>query len=208
MTINQTKIKAIIFDWGGVCCQEGEPFSSRALQETLGLTPKEIAEKAQSIYLGYYQGQYNGEIFWQKIINFFNLRMTADLAPHFLSQAYLNSYSVYPEILALVAKLKERYPVGLLSNLTPEMRDWIIAKHQLKKIFSTQVYSCDPDVAALKPDPKPYLIICQKLKVEPNDCLFIDNSPKNIKAAQALGMQTILFSNPLEFLKEIEILYE
>lgn len=208
MIIYKDKIKAIIFDWGGVCCQEGEPFASLPLQNILQMSPEQISDCSHSIYNDYYTGKYSSETFWRKIMSFLNLTETAEINPAQLSQAYLNSYNLYPQILKAASRLKNNYQIGLLSNLTPEMRDKIIKKHQLNNIFSVQVYSCDSDVAALKPARKPYQIICRKLKVKPENCLFIDNSPKNIEVAKEMGMQVILFSDQKKFLKDIKILYE
>lgn len=196
-------IKAIIFDWGGVCCNEGEPFASKALQKELSLNPEQIAEKARDIYNGYYVGKYTRDSFWREIISFFKLKENREINPRSLSEAYLNSYSIYPDVMDVILKLRKKYKVGLLSNLTPEMRDKIKERHSLEKYFDTEVFSCDADVAAMKPDPKPYEVISEKLGVLMQQCLFIDNSSKNIDVAKKLGMKTILFSNEEKFLKDI-----
>ncbi|MBI3631430.1 MAG: HAD family phosphatase [Candidatus Staskawiczbacteria bacterium] len=204
--IDINKIKAIVFDWGGVCCKEGELFASLDLQQTLALTPEQIASKAKDIYNAYYIGKYNKDGFWRAIIKFFGLEETSAINPNSLSNAYLNSYSLYPEVLEIVGRLRNKYKTGLLSNLTPEMRDNIRAKHNLQKYFDVEIYSCDLTVVAMKPGEKPYHIILEKLGVAATESLFIDNSIKNIQAASALGFETIFFNDLGQFLKEIEIL--
>ena len=196
-------IKAIIFDWGGVCCNEGEPFASEALQKTLSLNPEQIAEKARNIYDGYYTGKYNSDSFWREIMHFFKLKENLEINPCSLSEAYLNSYGIYPDIMGVILKLRKKYKLGLLSNLTPEMRNKIKKKHDLEKYFDAEVFSCDADVAAMKPDLKPYEVISKKLGVPAQNCLFIDNSLKNIDAARRIGMKTILFLSKEKFLKDI-----
>ena len=42
-----------------------------------------------------------------------------------------------------------------------------------------------------KPDPAIYKLACEQLSVEPAQCIFIDDIGRNLKPAQALGMQTI-----------------
>lgn len=200
------KIKTIIFDWGGVCCQEGEPFASLPLQQVLNMNPNQIADQARDIYNNYYLGKYNRDSFWQAIIGKFGLQETAEINPTSLSSAYLNSYKIFPNILEVVLKLQKNYQVGLLSNLTPEMRDNIKKLHQLHKIFPTEVYSCDLDVVLMKPDQRIYNLILKRMKATPEQCLFIDNAPKNLTPAEGLGMQTILFTSPEQFLEKIKIL--
>lgn len=201
-----TDIKAIIFDWGGVCCSEGEPFASKALQKKISLSPEQIAEKVRNIYNGYYIGKYTSDSFWREIISFFDLKESPEINTRALSDAYLDSYFIYPDIMDIILNLRKKYKLGLLSNLTPEMRDKIKEKHDLEKYFDTEVFSCDTDVAAMKPDQKPYKIISKRLGVPIEQCLFIDNSLKNIEAAKALGMKAILFLNKEEFLKDIAFL--
>lgn len=204
--MDKNKIKAVIFDWGGVCCQEGEPFASSALQKILSINPEEIADQVRSIYNDYYQGKYDRETFWRAVMAHFQLPVSAEINPAALGDAYLNSYRLYPEVLETTKKLQKNYQVALLSNLTPEMRDYIRLRHEVKKYFNPEVYSCDNDVRAMKPESEPYLITLKKLNRSPEQCLFIDNSMKNIQAAKNLGLQTILFKEVESFLKEIKIL--
>lgn len=199
-----TDIKAIIFDWGGVCCREGEPFASLTLQKLLHLTPDEITEKVRSIHRDYYVGKHDRDSFWRAIINHFGLVENDEINPAVLSDAYLNSYEVYPDVLDLILQLQSKYKIGLLSDLTPEMKEQIRAKHNLGKIFQAEVYSCDQDVQAKKPDLKMYQTILDKVGFLPEECLFIDNSSGNIEAAADIGMKTLFFKNRNQFFADIK----
>lgn len=203
MVLDKIKIKTIIFDWGGVCCQEGEPFASLDLQQTLTMTPDQIATQARHIYNGYYVGKYNRNEFWQRIIEYFGITKTGKINCDTLSHAYIDSYKIYPEVFTAIKVLKNKYKIGLLSNLTIEMRDAIRLKHGLEKYFDVEVYSCDSDVRAMKPAKKPYQIILERLQSTGEESLFIDNSLKNIEVAKLLGFQTILFTDVPCFLAEI-----
>lgn len=203
MVLDKNQIKAIIFDWGGVCCKEGEPFASLDLQYTLNMNPDQIAENAREIYNGYYVGKYGRDSFWQAIIRHFGLKENEKINPIVLSNAYLSSYEIYLEIFDVIKKLRSKYKVGLLSNLTPEMRDHVRVKHKLADYFESEVYSCDSEVESMKPESKSYEIILKKLNALPQESLFIDNSSKNIKAAEELGFKTILFQDVQRFLAEI-----
>ena len=203
MIKDKKKIKAIIFDWGGVCCAEGEPFASKALQKVLNMTLEEIAGSAK-FYVNYYVGKYNYLTFWRTIIKHFKLKENKKINPQALSLAYLASYKIYPEIMKKALALGKKYRVCLLSNLTPEMRDFIVKKHKTAKYFSPQVFSCDNNLRSVKPCYKPFRFILKKIKLLPEQCLFIYNSMKNIKAADELGFQTIFFKNQKQFLKEVK----
>lgn len=51
------------------------------------------------------------------------------------------------------------------------------------------------DIHLLKPDPSIYKALCNKYNLLPANCLFIDDSLRNIVTAQEMGMITYLFSD-------------
>ena len=50
-------------------------------------------------------------------------------------------------------------------------------------------------VGAIKPDLEIYRILCRKYSLDPRECIFIDDRPQNVAAAEAVGFQTILFTD-------------
>ncbi|MEM6382768.1 MAG: HAD family phosphatase [Pseudomonadota bacterium] len=51
-------------------------------------------------------------------------------------------------------------------------------------------------VKMLKPDPAIYELLLTRNGLDAADCLFIDDSPKNVAGARAVGMQAIQFTGP------------
>ena len=49
-----------------------------------------------------------------------------------------------------------------------------------------------------KPDPVIYLLACSQLGLAPWECLFLDDHPKNIEGAQAVGMEALLVTDDIE----------
>ena len=52
------------------------------------------------------------------------------------------------------------------------------------------------DVEQPKPAPDIYLLAAQKLKVQPQDCLVLEDSPNGVRAAVAAGMNVIAIATP------------
>ena len=50
-------------------------------------------------------------------------------------------------------------------------------------------------VGAIKPDLEIYRILCRKYSLDPRECIFIDDRPQNVAAAETVGFQTILFTD-------------
>ena len=55
------------------------------------------------------------------------------------------------------------------------------------------VFSCFEKVT--KPDERIYRILCERYSLDPAQCVFIDDTEKNVRAAQALGMKGIVYTN-------------
>ena len=52
------------------------------------------------------------------------------------------------------------------------------------------------DVENPKPDPEIYLLAAQKLEVQPQDCLVLEDSPNGVRAGVAAGMNVIAVATP------------
>jgi epoxide hydrolase-like predicted phosphatase len=57
-------------------------------------------------------------------------------------------------------------------------------------IFDETVIS--GDVGLHKPQPEIYVLACERLSVEPADCVFVDDLRENVEGAEAVGMTAIL----------------
>jgi epoxide hydrolase-like predicted phosphatase len=60
----------------------------------------------------------------------------------------------------------------------------------LEELFDAVVISSD--VGLRKPDPAAYELAAARLGLPPEDCVFVDDLPGNLKPARALGMATVL----------------
>jgi HAD superfamily hydrolase (TIGR02253 family) len=99
----------------------------------------------------------------------------------------------YPHVIATLIKLKERgYGLGVVSD-APRMRAWLrLAAMKVTDFFDVVVTTDDAE-GRLKPDPLPYRIAVEKLKVKPQEALFVgDNPNRDILGAKNLGMKTVL----------------
>lgn len=105
---------------------------------------------------------------------------------------------VKEEILPLIKQLKEKgYGLYLLSNASERFYDY---KDQVEAMSYLDGILISADVLVNKPDFKIYDILCQKFSLNPDECLFIDDMPVNIKAAIDFGMHGYLYQGNIELL--------
>jgi putative hydrolase of the HAD superfamily len=67
--------------------------------------------------------------------------------------------------------------------------------------FSQLTWSCE--LGMVKPNPAIYTYTCEKLGVAPDEALFLDDKPENVRGAEEVGMQAILFTSANELRMEL-----
>lgn len=98
-----------------------------------------------------------------------------------------------PETEELVIRLKKAgYRIYLLSNATPRFFDEyqnIPALKYFDGYFISALYHL------LKPSRDIYEAFCNKFKLNPEDCFFIDDMKENVESARDYGMQGFVFDS-------------
>lgn len=97
------------------------------------------------------------------------------------------------EILRSLAREK-RYRLLGLSNWSAETFHFARQRFDFLELFETILVSGEEKL--IKPDPKFYRLLNERLGVELAKSVFIDDVQKNIDAASGLGMKAIRFENP------------
>lgn len=113
--------------------------------------------------------------------------------PLAVMEDYLKNYLTLDEQFNFfAAKYSKRLDFCLLSNDVLEWSEFLTAYHHLDPFFKEKIVS--GEVRMRKPDKKIFLYVLDRLGREPEECIFVDNSVKNLLVAEELGIQTILFN--------------
>jgi epoxide hydrolase-like predicted phosphatase len=186
-------IKAVIFDLGGVLVRTEFPEVRRQLEQRLGFEPGTVGrtiwgskdwEQAQIGVLSY-------EEYWTSVGATLGLSSPHEIAE--FRREYFSADRVDQELVRLIEGLRARYKIGLLSNAPDKLGVWLEDDWGIKHLFDAIVYSAD--VGMVKPDPRIYQLTLDQLAVEPSEAVFVDDYPRNIEAALALGMKAIRFTS-------------
>jgi len=62
------------------------------------------------------------------------------------------------------------------------------------------------EVGMSKPDPRIYKLSCARLKVRPEEMIFLDDMEPNIAAARAVGIHGVHYRDNAQAITEIEAL--
>ena len=85
---------------------------------------------------------------------------------------------------------EKRIPIALITRNSKRSVDVVLARHQLKMdLLITR------DDGVFKPDPKPLLIACDALNIQPSDAWMIGDGQYDVEAGLAAGCKTIWISH-------------
>jgi len=106
--------------------------------------------------------------------------------------------------VALIKKIRQHYKVGLISNAESAFIRDLFTRHQLDELFDFVVVSSE--VGHIKPSPEIFHIALEKAGVSPQEAIFTDDNPKNVAAAQALGIQAVVFKSARQLATDLRSL--
>jgi putative hydrolase of the HAD superfamily len=120
-----------------------------------------------------------------------------------LMRAADDSMQPKTDTLALMDELTDRHlKLFCLSNMPAERYAYLRRKFDFWPQFSGIVISAH--VRMIKPEPGIFQHLLTTYELEPATTLFVDDSPHNIEAASALGLQGVLFTSAAECREQLE----
>jgi HAD superfamily hydrolase (TIGR01509 family) len=103
-----------------------------------------------------------------------------------------NFHQCVPGMVELITQLAEHYELILLSDHAVEWIEYIHAIHPFLSLFRAQFFSFE--LKQIKQEPSTFQKVLQMLERKPEECLFVDDSAKNVNAAASIGLPGIQFT--------------
>ena len=188
------KIKNIIFDLGGVVLDIDESIVYKEL-EKMGISTSELAHSKEFIDImsKFDTGIYTAPTFRKKTKALLGLGKMTDKRFDAIWNAML--LDIPRERVEAIEKIKKHYKIFLMSNTNVIHYDLYIRDLQLRfgynefdELFHKSYFSFAEHLE--KPDPRFFELILDHEGLLPEETLFIDDTEKNIKVAQSLGINT------------------
>lgn len=198
-------IKAVFFDAMGVLVQDWGPMVDQRLQEIWGVS-EEVFRKA-------YNGPdrvraFRGEISFSDHAN----QVGASLGKPPLTETELASLRpteiVLNEELYKIAKIlkAKKYIVGIISNTIKPSSE--ASRERRRKIFRGDIFNpilLSDETGVGKPDPAAFEMARKAVGVSYDEIFFADDTPENVAAARALGINAVLFTDNGRLLKDLAL---
>ncbi|PZF75591.1 HAD family phosphatase [Aestuariivirga litoralis] len=107
--------------------------------------------------------------------------------------------------VAILAELQQRgVPLYAITNFNQDKFQETVTRFPFLSTFRDIVVSGDERL--LKPDPAIYRVLLDRNGLAAPDCVFIDDSLKNVRGAEDVGMKAIHFTSPGELRRDLAAL--
>jgi putative hydrolase of the HAD superfamily len=196
-------LHAVVFEIGGVLELTPPTGYLERWERSLGLAPGELDERMYEVW----RGGPLGALTLEQVHEAFEreVGMSRDDVERFLGD-FWTDYLGTPntELIDYFRLLRSRVRTGILSNSFVGAREREREKYSFEDVTDVLVYSHESGTA--KPDPAIYRLVCERLDVEPEDAVFVDDHERAVDGARAIGMHGVLFRDNAQVISELESL--
>ncbi len=194
-------IRAVIWDMGGVLLRTEDHKSRERQAEKLGLSRDKLEEM---VFWGDYGsraqlGEYTVEQHKENLRRVFDI--TSEEMTHFWEEFWAGD-RVDMELIEYIRSLRSRYKTCLLSNAFSNLRRVIDEVWNFSDAFDEIIISAE--VGLVKPDDRIYRLALDRLNVNPEEAVFIDDFLQNIEAARLINMKVVHFENSQQARTDLE----
>ena len=193
------KITWILFDLGNVLVELRAGGLARAAA-ALGSTPERLTalfhENGTAERIA--AGKLSPEDFVERI----NRRFGSSIAPADIVSWFGPEVAViYPEAPALIAALKKRYSLGILSNTFFGHWDCFMATEFARQFDAPMASHL---IGFCKPDPRAFRAALDRMGATAAETVFVDDLAENVEAALALGFGAFQSTTPGELIQGLQ----
>jgi HAD superfamily hydrolase (TIGR01509 family) len=107
-----------------------------------------------------------------------------------------------PGTVELLNQLKSQCQLVLLSDHALEWVDYIHSIHSFLEAFDAQIFSFE--IGKIKNEPATFHSLLTMIDRSPEECLLIDDNPRNIQTANSIGIAGIKFTNAKQLTEKLK----
>lgn len=197
------RIKAVIWDMGGVLLREEDAGPRLKLAEKHGIDLERLYQlvfNSRSAKLAGV-GAISEDEHWNIVAS--EAGITKESLADFRTQ-FWSGDRVDAVLIGFIQSLRPAYKTALLSNAWTGTRKTLDEYYNCLGIFDHVIISAEVKLA--KPNPAIYWLMLNQLQVAPQEAIFVDDLIENIQAACDLGINGIQFQNTAQALAEVRAL--
>ena len=118
-----------------------------------------------------------------------------------IKEDFYSLVNINTELLSHIKQLREKYKVYIISNASASFLRNILKSYSLYEYFDGIFISAEMKLA--KPSPDYFTKVLSDIKISAEDAVMTDDNPKNVAAAESVGIQGIVFNNTEDFITKL-----
>lgn len=183
-------IKAILFDFDGVLATEktGSVSIAKYIAGRCGLPE----ERVRRCYRKYNQQLLMGKTTHEEIWPAFCRELGRDLDYQLLTDAF-RATELDPDLFSLIRQLRGTYRIALVTDNRSDRIRTILDHNRIGELFDAVAVSAELGFG--KEDRRIFDFVLGRLRLRPEECVFIDNTAGNLIVPEQLGIRTLLFDD-------------
>lgn len=194
-------IRAVVFDIGGVLEITPPTGWAAKWEADLQLQPGELNQRLMQVWRDGSLGHISEVQVEQRVGSILEQDRAGVAAfMHDLWTEYLGELNV--ELAAYFGSLRPRYQTAILSNSFAGARRKEQERYQFGELCDLIIYSHEEGIE--KPDRRIFELTCERLGVQPEEIVFLDDFAPHVAAARELGIHAILFQDTNQAIGNIE----
>src|SRR6201994_1099068 len=201
-------IEAVIWDFGGVL--PTSPFEAFARFESERGLPADIIRRTnannhwENAWAKFERAEVDIETF-DKLFAAESLALGAEVRGREVLP--LLQGDLRPEMVEDLKRIRAQFKTGCIPNNLPanaigSMTGRSLYVAEVMVLFDHVIESAK--IGLRKPDPRIYRMMIDALKVDPNNCVYLDDLGVNLKPARDMGMTTIKVVSAAQTIAELE----
>lgn len=196
-------IQAVVFDIGGVLEITPGLAVTEQWESRLGLEAGEINKRMADVWHGGGIGTISEADVRRALAQRFGFdeRQVGEFMG-WLWREYLGTANT--ELIEYARHLRPRYRTGILSNSFVGAREREQAAYGFADLVDEIIYSHECGLS--KPDPAIYALTCERLRVAPDQMVFLDDYEPNVEGARQAGIRAVLYADNAQAIRDIAAL--
>ncbi len=184
-----TEIKLLVFDMGGVFIQYKWETVCQGFAQAAGISGEEFTARFHQVNNYHYE---RGKLTTAELVNRLNPALGLNLTEEEFAVLWNASLDEDLQMTAILQKLRQQFPLYLLSNINDSHFTFIENSFNISRHFNELILS--HEVGYVKPEPEIYHEVLKRSGMEPHHWLFIDDLQPNVEGAQAIGLNAFQFT--------------
>lgn len=194
------KYKAVYFDRDNTITYKNEKVFSEYYSLVESLSNKKFIMDNKRMFevfdkikkRGFNTNTYENEVefykeYYREVLNEECGYIDEKVANDIFNLMWLNDKSLYDDVIDTFKEIKRKgLKIGIISDTGLSLENTLLALDLGKYI---DCYTCSKEVGVMKPDPKIYKVALDKLGLNANECIYIDDYDKEVEGAINLGFK-------------------